>query len=160
MQPVSASLEPRVQLDEPVTSVLRLKPPGVWSISPDSTVYEAIELMAEKRVGALVVLRDGYLEGIVSERDYARKVILKNRHSQETRVHEIMTAPVLSILPDQPIHECMRTMSTHRVRHLPVVEGERVVGIVSIGDLVNWIIRSQGHTIHQLHNYITGAYPA
>jgi CBS domain-containing protein len=160
MQPVSASIEARVQLDEPVMSLLRLKPSGVWSISPDSTVYEAIEMMAEKRVGALVVLRDGRLEGIVSERDYARKVILKNKHSQETRVHEIMTAPVLSISPDDSIRECMRIMSTHRVRHLPVIEAEKVVGIVSIGDLVNWIIRSQEQTIHQLHNYITGAYPA
>ena len=123
-------------------------------------MYEAIELMAERRVGALVVLRDGKLEGIVSERDYARKVILKNRHSQETLVHEIMTAPVLSIPPDQSIRECMQTMSAHRVRHLPVVEAEKVVGIVSIGDLVSWIIRSQEQTIHQLHNYITGAYPA
>ncbi len=148
------------QLDEPVMSVLRLKAPGIWSISPDSTVYEAIELMAEKRVGALVVLRDGRLEGIVSERDYARKVILRNKHSQETRVQEIMTAPVLSIELSQPIHECMRIMTDHRVRHLPVLEGESVVGIVSIGDVVNWIMRSQEQTIHQLHNYITGAYPA
>jgi CBS domain-containing protein len=160
MQPVSASIEPRVQLDEPVMSLLRLKASGVWSISPDSTVYAAIEMMAEKRVGALVVLRDGRLEGIVSERDYARKVILKNKHSQETRVHEIMTTPVLSISPDDSIRECMQIMSTHRVRHLPVIEAEKVVGIVSIGDLVNWIIRSQEQTIHQLHNYITGAYPA
>ena len=157
---VTAAIEPRAQLDEPVMSVLRLKTPGVWSTSPDSTVYEAIEMMAEKRVGALVVMREGTLAGIVSERDYARKVILKNKHSQETRVHEIMTAPVLSISPGQSIQECMRTMSTHRVRHLPVVEAEKVVGIVSIGDLVNWIIRSQEQTIHHLHNYITGAYPA
>lgn len=148
------------QLDEPVMSVLRLKAPGVWSISPESTVYEAIELMAEKRVGALVVLREGRLEGIVSERDYARKVILRNKHSQETRVREIMTAPVLSIGSGQPIHECMRIMTDHRVRHLPVLEEENVVGIVSIGDVVNWIMRSQEQTIHQLHNYITGTYPA
>jgi CBS domain-containing protein len=148
------------QLDERVLSVLRLKAPGVWSISPDSTVYEAIERMADKRVGALVVLRDGKLAGIVSERDYARKVILRSKHSQETRVHEIMTAPVISVGPDHSIHECMRIMSTNRVRHLPVVEGETVVGMVSIGDLVNWIIRSQEQTINHLHNYITGAYPA
>jgi CBS domain-containing protein len=148
------------QLDELVTSVLRLKSPGLWSISPDSTVYDAIEKMAEKRVGALVVLRDGRLVGIVSERDYARKVILRNKHSQETRVHEIMTSPALSVGPDHSIHECMRIMSENRVRHLPVVEGETVVGIVSIGDLVNWIIQSQEQTIHDLHNYITGAYPA
>jgi len=148
------------QLDERVSSVLRLKAPGVWSISPDATVYEAIERMADKRVGALVVLRDGKLAGIVSERDYARKVILRSKHSQETRVHEIMTAPVFSVGPDHSIHECMRMMSANRVRHLPVVEGETVVGMVSIGDLVNWIIRSQEQTINHLHNYITGAYPA
>jgi CBS domain-containing protein len=148
------------QLDERVLSVLRLKAPGVWSISPDATVYEAIERMAEKGVGALLVLREGKLLGIVSERDYARKVILRNKHSQETRVHEIMTAPALSVGPDHSIHECMRLMTENRVRHLPVVEAESVVGIVSIGDLVNWIIRSQEQTIHQLHNYITGAYPA
>lgn len=159
MQAVSASVEPSIHLDEPVMSVLRLKGPGVWSISPDATVYEAIEQMAEKRIGALVVLREGRLEGIVSERDYARKVILKSKHSQETKVHEIMTAPVHSIGPDESIHECMRIMSTQRVRHLPVLDGDRVVGVVSIGDLVNWVIRSQEQTIHQLQNYITGAYP-
>jgi len=148
------------QLDEPVSSVLRLKTSDVWSISPDSTVYEAIERMAEKRVGALVVLDEGKLAGIVSERDYARKVILRSKHSQETRVREIMTAPVLSVGPDRSIHECMSIMSTNRVRHLPVLEGETVVGMVSIGDVVNWIIRSQEQTISHLQNYITGAYPA
>jgi CBS domain-containing protein len=148
------------QLDERVTSVLRLKAPVVWSISPDSTVYEAIEQMAEKQVGALVVLREGKLAGIVSERDYARKVVLRNKHSQETRVHEIMTAPALTVGPDHSVHECMSIMSGNRVRHLPVVEGETVVGLVSIGDLVNWIIRAQEQTINHLHNYITGAYPA
>jgi CBS domain-containing protein len=116
--------------------------------------------MAEKGVGALVVLREGTLLGIVSERDYARKVILRNKHSQETRVHEIMTAPVFFVTPDHSIRECMSIMSANRVRHLPVVEAERVVGMVSIGDLVNWIIRSQEQTINHLHNYITGAYPA
>ena len=159
MQTVSASVEPRIHLDEPVTSVLRLKPPGVWSISPGSTVYEAIELMAEKRVGALVVLDEGRLQGIVSERDYARKVILKSRHSQETLVHEIMTAPVLSIGPEESIQECMRIMTTHRVRHLPVVGSGTVVGIISIGDVVNWIMQSQEQTIQQLQSYIAGAYP-
>jgi CBS domain-containing protein len=148
------------QLDEKVLSVLRLKAPGVWSISPDSTVYQALERMAEKGVGALVVLREGKLLGIVSERDYARKVILRSKHSQETRVQEIMTAPALSVGPDHSVHECMSIMSANRVRHLPVVDGEAVVGIVSIGDLVNWIIRAQEQTINHLHNYITGAYPA
>jgi CBS domain-containing protein len=159
MPAINTSTESTIHLDEPVMSLLALKSQDVWSISPDSTVYEAIEQMAEKKVGALIVLDDGRLEGIVSERDYARKVILKNKHSQETRVREIMTAPVLFTRPDESINECMRMMTAHRVRHLPVVQGDRVVGMLSIGDLVNWIIRSHEHTIHQLKSYIAGAYP-
>jgi CBS domain-containing protein len=159
MLAAKTSIEPRVHLDEPVMSLLRLKGPGVWSISPDSTVYEAIEQMAEKRIGALVVLHEGTLEGIISERDYARKVILKGKHSQETRVREIMTAPVLSVRPEDSVSECMRLMTAERVRHLPVLDGARVVGMLSIGDLVNWIIGSHEATIHQLQSYITGAYP-
>jgi CBS domain-containing protein len=154
---MQASPDPKIH--EPVSSLLRVKGPQVWSISPDSSVYEAIELMAEKSIGALVVLHAGRLEGIVSERDYARKVILKGKHSQETRVREIMTTPVLFVGPAHSIDDCMRTMTSHRVRHLPVLERERVVGMVSIGDLVNWIIMSQKQTIHQLQSYITGAYP-
>jgi CBS domain-containing protein len=159
MQAVQAAVEPKIHLNEPVISLLRIKGPGVWSISPESTVYEAIEQMAEKQIGALVVLDAGKLEGIVSERDYARKVILQNKHSHETRVREIMTTPALFIKPEDSINECMRMMTSHRVRHLPVLEGERVVGIVSIGDVVNWIIMSHEQTIHQLQSYITGAYP-
>jgi len=159
MPSINASTEAKIHLDEPVTSLLRMKGPGIWSISPDSTVYEAIEQMAEKRIGALLVLREGKLEGIISERDYARKVILKNKRSQETYVREIMTAPALFVRPEDSVSECMRMMTAHRVRHLPVLEGERVVGILSIGDLVNWIIGSHEQTIHQLQSYITGAYP-
>jgi CBS domain-containing protein len=160
MLTVKSSHEPKIDLDEPVTSLLRLKGSGVWSISPDATVFEAIEQMAEKRVGALVVLNQGKLEGIISERDYARKVILKSKHSHETRVQEIMTSPVLFVRPEVSVNECMRLMTARRVRHLPVVEGERVVGMLSIGDLVNWIIGSHEQTIQQLQSYITGAYPA
>jgi len=159
MQPVIASDKPKIDLNEPVSSLLRRKNPAVWSISPDSTVYEAIEQMAERHIGALIVLQAGKLEGIVSERDYARKVILKGKHSQETRVREIMTTPVLFVRPEQSIDECMRTMTAHHVRHLPVLEGEGVVGMISIGDLVNWIILSHEQTIQQLQSYITGAYP-
>src|SRR5579863_2559642 len=159
MQPVRASDQRKIDLNEPVSSLLRRKNPAVWSISPESTVYEAIELMAEKHIGALVVLDAGKLEGIVSERDYARKVILKGKHSQETCVREIMTTPVLFVRPEQSIDACMRAMTANRVRHLPVLEGERVMGMVSIGDLVNWIILSHEQTIHQLQSYITGAYP-
>jgi CBS domain-containing protein len=159
MQPVRASVQHETDLNEPVSSLLRQKTPAIWSISPDSTVYEAIEQMARRHIGALIVLRDGKLGGIVSERDYARKVILKGKHSHETRVSEIMTAPVFFVRPDQSLDECMRIMTANHVRHLPVLEGERVVGLVSIGDLVHWIIMSHEQTIHQLQSYITGAYP-
>lgn len=151
--------ENKIQLNEPVRVLLGHKGATVWSIAPDATVYEAIEQMAEKKIGALVVIRGGRLDGIVTERDYARKVILKGKSSRETRVREIMTAQVLFVGPSQSIDECMRLMTSHRVRHLPVLEGEKVVGIVSMGDLVNWIISSHEQTIQHLQNYIAGAYP-
>jgi CBS domain-containing protein len=156
----SIANDAKIQLDEPVKSVLRQKGSDVWSISPDSTVYDAIEQMAERGVGALVVMRDGKMEGIISERDYARKVILKNKLSHETRVREIMTTPALFVGPEDSVSDCMRLMTANRVRHLPVLEGERVAGVLSIGDLVNWIIGSQEQTIQQLQSYITGSYPA
>jgi CBS domain-containing protein len=116
--------------------------------------------MSEKHVGALIVLSAGQLVGIISERDYARKVILKGKQSRETRVSEIMTAPVAYVTPQQTIGECMHLMTSRRIRHLPVLESNRVLGMVSIGDLVNWIITAQNHTIRHLHNYISGSYPA
>ncbi len=140
-------------------SLLRLKGHAVWSISPEATVYEAIEHMSEKQIGALVVLIGGKLAGIVSERDYARKVILKGKHSRETRVREIMSSPVLYVKPQQSVDECMRLMTSRRVRHLPVLQGENVVGVVSIGDLLNWVITSHEQTIHHLQSYIRGDYP-
>jgi len=154
-----ASVEDRVRLDEAVKSLLRVKGNAVWSISPEATVYEAIEQMAEKQIGSLVVLIAGKLAGIVSERDYARKVILKGKNSHETRVREIMTTPALSVTPHHSIDECMRLMTAYRVRHLPVLEGDKVVAVLSIGDLVNWIISSHEQTIHHLQSYIMGAYP-
>ena len=150
----------RIQLDEPVKSLLLQKGSGVWSVSPDSTVYEAIEQMAERGVGALVVMRDRKMEGIISERDYARKVILNNKLSHETTVREIMTAPAVFVGPEDSVNNCMRLMTANRVRHLPVLEGERVAGVLSIGDLVSWIIGSHEQTIQQLQSYITGSYPA
>jgi CBS domain-containing protein len=158
MQPTPAAVE-QIRLNEPVKSMLRMKGHAVWSISPEATVYEAIELMADRQIGALVVLIGGKLSGIVSERDYARKVILKGKNSHETRVREIMTTPALSVTPHHSVDECMRLMTSRRVRHLPVLEGDKVVAMVSIGDLVNWIITSHEQTIHLLQNYITGAYP-
>ena len=143
-----------------VSVILNHKGAEVFSISPDATVFEAIQRMAEKNVGALVVMSGETLEGLVSERDYTRKVILQGRSSRDTQVHEIMTSPVTFVTPSHTVEECMRLMTDRRVRHLPVLDGDRVAGVLSIGDLVNWIISAQRQTIDHLHNYIAGAYPA
>ncbi len=139
--------------------ILEHKAPAVWSLPPEASVYEAIQMMSEKQVGALLVMTNNHLVGFISERDYARKVILQGRSSRDTLVSEIMSAPVTTVSPAQTIDECMRLMTANRIRHLPVVEHGKVTGIVSIGDLVRWIISSQEETIHQLHSYISGAYP-
>jgi CBS domain-containing protein len=142
-----------------IESVLKLKGRQVLSVAPTATVYEAIEKMSEKGVGALLVMSEGQLTGIISERDYARKVILKDRSSKHTQVQEIMTTPVLTVTPADTVEECMRIITENRIRHLPVVDRDRVVGIISIGDLVNWIITAHEETIGQLQSYITGQYP-
>src|SRR5215813_9064912 len=142
-----------------IRDVLKRKGQQVWSITPDATVYRAIEVMADKHIGALLVIVDEKLLGIVSERDYARKVVLRGRSSKQTRVEEIMTSPVISVEPQHVIDECMRIITENRIRHLPVIEDEKVIGVVSIGDLVNWIISAQHQTIQQLQDYITGKYP-
>jgi CBS domain-containing protein len=142
-----------------IESVLKLKGRQVLSVAPTATVYEAIEKMSEKSVGSLLVMSEGQLAGILSERDYARKVILKDRSSKQTQVREIMTTPVITVTPRDTVEECMRTMTENRIRHLPVVDRDRVVGVISIGDMVNWIITAHEETIGHLQSYIAGQYP-
>ena len=142
-----------------VSSVLKLKGDQVWSVTPAASVYEAIEMMSEKNIGALLVIANGKLIGIMSERDYARKVILRGKSSRQTQVMEIMTSSVVYVSPQDTVDECMRIMTESRTRHLPVVEKDNVVGVISIGDLVNWIISTQQEAIHRLESYITGKYP-
>jgi CBS domain-containing protein len=149
-----------VKLNDPVALILKRKGSQVYSITPHATVYEALEQLAEKNVGALLVMDGPDLVGILSERDYVRKVILKGFTSKELKVSEIMSSPAVTVSPHASIDECMQRMTDKRCRHLPVVEEGEVVGMVSIGDLVNWIITTQDFTIHQLEDYISGRYPA
>jgi CBS domain-containing protein len=144
-----------MNLPEKIGTILKSKGRQVWSVPPTASVFEAIEAMAEKQVGALPVMEGDKLVGIISERDYARKIILMGRSSRETPVTEIMSSPVLTVTPENTIGECMVIITEHRIRHLPVVDHDRVVGVVSIGDLVNWIISVQPETIKQLESYIT-----
>jgi CBS domain-containing protein len=139
-----------------VQQILQSKGPDIWSISPDSSVYQAIELMADKGIGALLVVEDGKLIGIISERDYARKVILQGKSSRNTPISEIMTRKVYYVRPEHAIEECMALMTDKRIRHLPVLEDDRLVGIISIGDVIKAIISDQQFMIEQLENYITG----
>ena len=148
-----------MKLVDSIESVLRLKGHHIWSVAPTATVFEAIRMMSDRGVGALIVMSEGRLDGIVSERDYARKVILKDRSSKHTEVSEIMTTAVITVTPQATVEECMRLITEHRVRHLPVLEADKVVGVVSIGDLVNWIITAHEETIGQLERYISGSYP-
>jgi CBS domain-containing protein len=139
-----------------VGSILRHKGPEVWSIDPGESVFQAISVMAERSIGALPVVAEGQLVGILSERDYARKVVLHSRSSKDTIVAEIMTTPVLSVGAHHTVEECMRLMTQKRIRHLPVLEHGKLIGIVSIGDLVRTVITAQGEIIQHLQEYISG----
>lgn len=149
-----------MEIAQPISTLLDYKKGTLWSITPDATVYEAIELMADKNIGALPVMEGDRLEGLISEREYSREVILKERSSKTTVVRDVMLAEVPCVTPGDDIRSAMELMTRNRVRHLPVMQGGKVVDIVSIGDLVNWIISSQDSLIQQLENYIRGAYPA
>jgi CBS domain-containing protein len=140
-----------------VSMLLRQKGNDIYSLPSDASVYSAIELMAEKRVGALLVVDEGQLVGVISERDYARKVILNGRSSKDTFIREIMTPSPITIDCDTSVEDAMRTMTENRIRHLPVVNSEgHVAGVLSLGDLVNWIVTSQDEAIAHLEHYISG----
>lgn len=139
-----------------VNDLLRVKGTDIWSIVPDATVYEAIQLIADKGIGAVLVTEGDRVVGLFSERDYARKVILEGRSSRETPVRDVMTTELISVRPDQPVSDCMELMTENRIRHLPVMEDDKLLGLVSIGDLVKEVIAEQQFIIDQLENYISG----
>jgi CBS domain-containing protein len=142
-----------------VSALFHHKGSEIWSVPAESTVFEAIKIMADKNIGALLVMSDGKLSGVFTERDYTRKVVLQGKSSRLAHVREIISSEVISVGLHHSVEECMKLMTEHRVRHLPVVEGEKVVGLISIGDLVNWTISTQSATIDQMTHYITGGYP-
>ena len=144
----------------PISSILTNKTSALWSIAPEASVFEAIKLMAEKDIGSLVVMSGGKLAGLFTERDYTRKVALQGKTSKETSVGEIIPIKVVTITPEDSVEDCMRLMTEHRVRHLPVVESDQVVGIISIGDLVNWIISAQRRRSSRWNNTFPAACPS
>jgi CBS domain-containing protein len=148
-----------MELNDTIEHLLRDKGDNIWRVSSETLVYDAIALMGEKKIGALLVIDDGKLVGMLSERDYTRKVALRGKSSRETQVRESMTSPVIHVTSHETVGEVMSLMTDHRIRHMPVVEDGKVVGVLSIGDIVKWIIDAQQATITHLHGYITGQYP-
>jgi CBS domain-containing protein len=146
--------------NDSVRSVLDRKGGSIFQVAPEAPVYEALEVMARNDVGALLVISGAQLRGVFSERDYARKIILHGKASRDTLVREIMSSPPIVAHLDQTVEDCLRLMTGSRIRHLPIVDQGAVVGVLSIGDLVNWIIRSQEQEITLLNHYIAGSYPA
>ena len=142
-----------------ISAILREKGANIHSVAPNVMVYDAIQTMADRNVGALLVMDGERLVGIVSERDYTRKIALKGKQSKQTPVSEIMFTPVISATEESSVEECMRLMTEHRIRHLPILEMGKVVGVVSIGDLINWIIKTQREALNSLEDYISGKYP-
>jgi CBS domain-containing protein len=145
-----------MEISGTVSAILMQKGPDLWFIGPAETVFAAIKLMSEKGVGALPVMQDGRIVGMLSERDYTRKVMLRGRSSKDTPVREIMTDTLVSASPGDSVAECLATMTERRIRHLPVMQDGQLVGIVSIGDCVKWVISAQGATIDQLTKYVFG----
>lgn len=143
-------------MQKTVGQLLDAKGSETWTIGPDASVYEALEMLADKNVGALVVVENDGVCGIISERDYARKIMLLARDSCETKVSEIMTAKVRTVTRDQSVSECMISITEHHIRHLPVVESDRLVGLISVGDVVKAVMAEQAFLIQQLEQYITG----
>ena len=141
-----------------IDSILNQKSGEVWSVAPDATVYDAVAMMADKNVGALVVLENDKLVGIISERDYTRKVMLRGKRSRETLVREIMSTQLTTVDPKEGVDDCLRFMTEKRIRHLPVVKDGKVCGVISIGDLVKHVISVQSATLDQLERYISGGY--
>jgi CBS domain-containing protein len=141
-----------------IEAILAQKGTETFSISPDALVFEAVELMANKNVGALLVIENDKLVGLISERDYTRKVMLRGKKSRETQVREIMSSDLTVVSPREPVENCLRMMTDKRVRHLPVLDGEKIRGIISIGDLVKWVIATQSAAIAHLEMYISGGY--
>ncbi|MCX6876612.1 MAG: CBS domain-containing protein [Verrucomicrobia bacterium] len=149
-----------MEISGTIRQILATKGSEVSTTTPETLVFDALTQMGEKNIGALVVMEGDTVAGIFSERDYSRKVILQGKSSRSTRVGEILSRPAISIAPDDSIEECMKRMTLNRIRHLPVVDGERLLGLVSMGDVVNWIMQAQRHAIQQLTEYISGQYPA